>query len=398
MVALNPAASMSQDCHTAHFTRRTPALPRLIFALVLFLATALAFAQNVHGPPAISRAFTNVLVSWTGIGTLQSAPNVAGAWQDILEATSPHLTPPTNAQRFFRVISRWSTRANLIEANSEMGVAELAGRIYVLGGYPASRITVNTVQVYDSASNTWQLTAPLPLGVNHPMPAVANGKIYVIGGQTDTGSAYVNNVQEFNPATTNWTSRAPMPTARSAGAAAVIGDRIYVAGGRPPRGNDFAVYNATSNTWQTLPNLPTQRNHIAACAIDGKIYVVGGRLAAGFTSAMTNILEVFDPITSQWTTRAPMPTTRGGVNGIAANGCFFVFGGEGPNGVFDEMEMYVPTQNRWYELEPLPTAVHGVTGSAFVNGWIHLPGGGTSTGGSSGATIHQIFWVDGINP
>jgi len=175
-------------------------------------------------------------------------------------------------------------------------------------------------------------------------------------------------------------------------------DRIYVAGGRPPRGNDFAVYNATSNTWQTLPNLPTQRNHLAACAIDGKIYVVGGRLQAGFTSAMTNILEVFDPTTTNWTTRAPMPTTRGGINGIAAHGYFFVFGGEGPNGVFDEMEMYVPEQNRWYALEPLPIAVHGVTGAAYVNGWIHLPGGGTSTGGSSGATLHQVFWVNGINP
>jgi hypothetical protein len=67
------------------------------------------------------------------------------------------------------------------------------------------------------------------------MPAVANGRIYVIGEQTDTGSAYLNNVQEFDPATTNWTYRAPMPAACSAGVTAVIGDLIYVAGGRPPR-------------------------------------------------------------------------------------------------------------------------------------------------------------------
>jgi hypothetical protein len=46
----------------------------------------------------------------------------------------------------------------------------------------------------------------------------------------------------------------------------------------------------------------------------------------------------------------------------------------------------------------LPIAVHGVTGATFVNGWIHLPGGGKSTGGSSGATLHQVFCVDGINP
>lgn len=267
---------------------------RLIVALIAVLIALPSNGQNIHGPANLSKTSTNLTISWSGIGTLQSTLSNTGPWQDILEASSPRPTQATNAQRFFRVISRWNTRANLVEANSEMGVAELSGKIYVLGGYPASRITVNTVQIYDSVSNSWKIGAPLLLGVNHPMPAVANGKLYVIGGQTDTGSAYVNQVQEFNPVTSNWTYRATMPTARSAGAAAVIGDRIYVAGGRPPRGNDFAVYHVTSNSWQTLPNLPTQRNHLAACAVDGKIYVAGGRLQAGFTSAMTNILEVFD--------------------------------------------------------------------------------------------------------
>ncbi|MBI4663106.1 MAG: kelch-like protein [Verrucomicrobia bacterium] len=276
--------------------------------IAFLLSVSSAVAQNLHGPTAIRKNGDNLVVTWTGTGTMQVSPSLAGPWQDILEARSPFGAPLTDGQKFFRVISRWNKRAKLIEANSEMGVAEL------------------------------------------------NGKVYVIG------------------------------------------ELIYVAGGRPPRGSDFAVYNAANNTWQTLPNLPSQRNHLAACAIGGKIYVTGGRLQAGFTSAMTSILEVFDPATSQWTTRAAMPTMRGGINGIAANGRFLVFGGEGPNGVFDEMEMYVPEQDRWYQLESLPIAVHGVTGSAFVNGWIHLPGGGTATGGSSGSTLHQIFWVEGINP
>jgi N-acetylneuraminic acid mutarotase len=369
-----------------------------VVTLLLFLSAMSGLAQNTHGPAVVAKSASNVVVSWTGVATLQSAQVPAGEWRDILEAPRPYLRSPTNRQEYFRVVSRWSTRTDLPEANSEMGVAELHGKIYVLGGYPASRVTVNTVQVYDSSNNTWHLTRPLLQGVNHPIPAVANNRIYVIGGQTDTGSAYVNTVQEFDPATTNWTYKAVMPTARSAGAAAVIGDLIFVAGGRPPRGNDFAVYNATSNAWQTLPNLPTQRNHIAACAINGLVYVVGGRLAAGFTSAMTNILEVYNPATRQWSTGAPMPTVRGGINGIAANGAFYVFGGEGPNGVFDEMEMYAPALDRWYQLEPLPVAVHGVTGSACINNWIHLPGGGTATGGSSGGTLHQVFYVQGIEP
>jgi hypothetical protein len=44
----------------------------------------------------------------------------------------------------------WSLLAPLPVPNSEIGVAELDGKIYVIGGYPGDRKTVATVQVYDS--------------------------------------------------------------------------------------------------------------------------------------------------------------------------------------------------------------------------------------------------------
>jgi len=368
--------------------------------ILLSLALQNAFGQTPNPSIRIFNTNENVAVAWTGRGTLQSTATPAGPWLDVFEAPNPSTFSPSNVHEFFRVISRWGTRSNLLETNSEMAVAELDGKIYIMGGYPASRVTQRTVQVYDVAQNRWSLATPLPIALNHQMPAVVNGRLYVIGGQTDSGNtSFTNTVFEYDPATTNWVTKKPMPTARSAGAAAVVGNLIYVAGGRPPRGGDFAVYDTSNDEWTTLPNLPTARNHLAACAIDGKVYVVGGRIQAGFTSAMTNILEVFDPGTGQWATRAPMPTARGGINGIAVDGCFFVWGGEGPvgaanpNGMFNQMEMYVATMNRWYRLEPLPVAVHGVTGAAYVNGWIHAPGGGTSTGGSSGSLIHQVFWV-----
>ena len=359
--------------------------------------TNVALAQTINRV-SISRGPTNLTVSWTR-GTLQAGSSLP-VWRDVLEATSPLSVSPTNTSQFYRSISRWSTRSNLLEANSEMSVAELDGNIYVMGGYPSSRVTTRTVQVYDSAQDRWSLTTPLPIPLNHAIPAVANDRLFIIGGQTNDSSdgAYVDTVFEYNPSTTNWTARAPMPTARSAGAAAVIGDLIYVAGGRPPRGQDFAVYNVVSNRWTTLPNMPTGRNHLAAAPIDGRVYVAGGRLGGGFTSQMVPALEMFDPATGAWTNRAPMLEPRGGVNGIAIGDCFFVFGGEGPNGVFHNNEMYVASMNRWFRLEPLPVAVHGVTGAAYINGWIHLPGGGTHTGGSSGSTIHQVFWLGGICP
>ncbi len=291
----------------------------------------------------------------------------------------------------------WGLRADLLEPNSEMSVAELDGKIYVIGGYPSTRVSVRTVQVYDIATDTWRLTTPLPVALNHTMSVSVGGRLYVIGGQSSAGGAgpFVDTVYAYDPVTAAWSTRAPMPTQRGGGAAAVVAGKIYVAGGRPPRGSDFAVYDPVSDSWRTLPDLPTQRNHVGAAAIDGKVYVVGGRLEAGFQSEQTDRVEVYDPATNAWSTRAPMLRPRGGVNAVAANGYLHVFGGEGntgaPSGVYPDHDVYDPVANRWIRLGPIPVPVHGVTGASFVPGVIHLPGGGIADGGENGSTLHQVF-------
>ncbi|MBL8222521.1 MAG: hypothetical protein JNL62_25000, partial [Bryobacterales bacterium] len=290
----------------------------------------------------------------------------------------------------------WGTRARLLEANSEMGVAEANGLVYVVGGYPSSRQTVATVQVYDPAKDTWRLAAPLPRPVNHPMPAVVNGKLYLIGGQSDAGNvSFVDTNYEYDPAKDEWRERARLPLARGGGASAVVDGKIYVAGGRPPRGADFAVYDPAADEWTRLPDVPTQRNHLAAVAVNGKVYVIGGRFQAGFTSPQTNVVEIFDPRTGEWTRGADMIQARGGINAAVAYGCVHVFGGEGnsaaPNGVYPHHDVYDPVADEWERLDPMPIPVHGVTGAAFVRGLIYLPGGGTSDGGSSGGTQHQVY-------
>ena len=286
----------------------------------------------------------------------------------------------------------WGQRAELLAPNSEYAVAELDGKIYLLGGYPATRATVTTVQIYDTATDSWTIGQPLPAPNNHGMAASVGGKVYLIGGQTTARSAkYVDTVYEYDPAAPGWTAKAPMPTARSAAATAVIDGKIYVAGGRPPRGHDFAVYDPAADRWAALADMPAQRNHIAAAAIDGKLYIAGGRLGGGFRSEMTAALEVYDPAANAWATAPPLPRPRSGVNGILANGCFHVFGGEGPDGMFADHDVYDPRNDSWTSLDPMPTPVHGVTGLAFVDGLIHLPGGGTAVGGSSGSLIHQVY-------
>ncbi|NQV56453.1 MAG: kelch-like protein [Rhodospirillales bacterium] len=293
----------------------------------------------------------------------------------------------------------WGKRAPLIEPNSEMAVALLDGKIYVVGGYPKTRLSVATVQVYDLKTDRWRLTTAYPTPINHASAVGLGGLLYVIGGQTNAGgrnegSRYTAAVYVFDPKAGTWTPRAPMPTARSAMAHAVIDGKIYVAGGRPPRGHDFAVYDAKNDRWTVLPDMPTARNHFAGAAIDGRLYFAGGRFGGGFQSEITPILEMYDPKTRIWTARRPMSEARSGLNGIAIHGCFHTFGGEhpsaGPAGVFAHHEVYNAKTDQWTRLADMPKPVHGVTGLAFAGGWIHLPGGGTRMGGSSGGTHHQV--------
>jgi N-acetylneuraminic acid mutarotase len=291
-------------------------------------------------------------------------------------------------------VGEWGQRAGLLVANSEFALAESNGKIYVMGGYPASRVTSRTVQVYDIATNSWQFGPDLPQPNNHGMAAAVDGKIYLIGGQlTDDqeGASAVNLVYELDPARGTWVEKARMPTARSGGVAVALNGKIYVAGGRVPRGSDFAAYDPAADRWEVLPNLPSPRNHITGAAINGRIHIVGGRLGNGLSPLKSDANEVFDPLTRAWTTAAPMLRGRSGMNGVMARGCFHVWGGEAPTGMTPDHDYYDPRTDQWTSLPNMPIPTHGVVGAAFVDGLIWVTGGGIAVGGSSGSLYNQTY-------
>ena len=284
----------------------------------------------------------------------------------------------------------WEERAPMLTPRSEQSIAELNGRIYAMGGYSGERIASDVVQVYDSRTDSWSYGPSLPGPMHHTMAAAADGRLYIIGGEyggpgPGAGApVYLDTIYMLDEEAGTWVPRATMPTRRSGGGAAAIDGKIYVAGGRPPAGHHFAVYDAALDEWTVLPDVPTQRNHLAVAAIGGKVYVAGGRFGGGVGSEMTAALEVYDPATERWSSRAPMPAPRGGVAGVAANGCLYAIGGEGndadPRGIFEQNELYDPGTDTWHSLAPLPLPVHGLTGLAYLDGWIHVPGGATSRG------------------
>lgn len=299
----------------------------------------------------------------------------------------------------------WSEKAPLLTARSEMAINTANEKIYAIGGYPGTRVTTTEVQVYDSQTDSWTLGPSLPQPLHHTMTAVVDGRLYLFGGEAgnpSTTTAFQDGVYLLDEQAGTWVPRAPMPTARSAGGTGVIDGKVYVAGGRPPHGSDFAVYDPTADSWQVLPNVPTQRNHLGVGAINGKLYVAGGRFGGGVGSEMTDILEIYDPATGTWSSGASMLAPRAGVASTVANGCLYLIGGEGntadPRGVFDRNELYDPGTDSWRGLEPLPIPMHGLTGAAFLDGWIHVPGGATHAGvsGNDVTTAHQVYRADQI--
>lgn len=73
--------------------------------------------------------------------------------------------------------------------------AVINGRIYVIGGKHGTS-SLNTVQVYDPATDTWTTLRSMSSARRGHTSAVVNGKIYVIGGDR---AGVVHDNEQFTP-------------------------------------------------------------------------------------------------------------------------------------------------------------------------------------------------------
>jgi N-acetylneuraminic acid mutarotase len=278
----------------------------------------------------------------------------------------------------------WQVRAPMPLSRQELATAVLSGKLYVIGGYDASRASTATVQVYNPTTNTWTLAHPLPFGVNHNAAAAAVGKLYSFGAG---GGVFV-----YNPNNNSWVARASSHYVHSRTAAVgVINDKIYVAGGMDtPSQRELEVYDPVANRWTIKAPMHVPRNHTAGGVIEGKFYVIGGRQA----NDNTNALEVYNPQTNTWSTLAPMPTARSGIAAAVVNNELWVFGGEDPQNLalHAEVEVYNPVTNSWRREANMPLPRHGIWASVIGN-QIYIPGGGAHVDLAPTRT-NQIFTVD----
>lgn len=321
------------------------------------------------------------------------------------------VAPPVFAQGAFA----WSKAAPAGVARQELYPEVLDGRIYVAGGLLSPNTGYSAhFEAYDPAQDRWTRLATLPQARHHIALAAEGGRIYGIGGFSGGFPNWQAQADVFvyDPAADKWRDGVPLPVPRAEGVVAAAQGKVYVIGGRVRAQAQAAHFNDHADTaiveafdpptsqWTRLGDAPSARNSAASAVIGGKIYVVGGRQAlkqsdGSLRQVNVAALEVFDPATGQWATRAPMPQAQGGLAASAHGGKLYVFGGEQwvpEQKVFADNWVYDPAADRWSAVPALPTPRHGL-GAATVGNRIHVFGGGLSVGGNAATAIHEVLTV-----
>lgn len=294
----------------------------------------------------------------------------------------------------------WRTASPAPTKRTEVAAAALNDKIYVVGGFeePGFGNILNfaitpSLQEYDPSTDRWSSRAPMPVGLHHVGIGVSGGKLYVIGGYKQSGLTVwhpVATVYAYDPATDTWAERAPMPTPRGALSVTEHDGKLYAIGGYDRKANISAVevYDPEHNTWAEGAPLPTPRDHLATATVSGKVYAIGGRLHGDYGRNLS-VTEVYDPVADRWSRAAHLPTPRSGMTASEVGGRLYVFGGEGAKGTFRENEAYDPVRDAWQAMAPMPTGRHGL-GSAVVHGRIYVISGGPTPGGSF-SNLNEVF-------
>ena len=138
----------------------------------------------------------------------------------------------------------------------------------------------NLVTLALFAQDTWSTKASMNVARVAAAAGAINGKLYVVGGVSTGG--VTTSLEVYDPATNSWNSLANALTSWAEASAVVTGDKLYIVGGcinsdcRVGNTGTLEVYDPSTNIWSTKASMPTARSYVAAGAINNKIYVAGG--------------------------------------------------------------------------------------------------------------------------
>ena len=148
----------------------------------------------------------------------------------------------------------WTAKVAMPNGRNHIGAVAINGVAYAIGGwhvYSTRTGNVADVHTYDPATDTWRAVASLPAGLGsiETSTIVVNGKVVVVGGNTNGGfgGAYQNTVQVYDPVANRWSVAVTLPEVNEGMSVAYVDGRLIVAGGTVDNQGGWA----TNQTWVT---------------------------------------------------------------------------------------------------------------------------------------------------
>ncbi|GEM_PF-488970 len=280
-------------------------------------------------------------------------------------------TPATKA---WKILSNTPVELNHFQALS------LYGLIYVIcafnGPYP-HEIPVPNMYIYDPLTDTWIKGMAIPAARLRGSAGVAvyQDKIYIALGIKDGhSSGWVSFLDEYNPATGEWKALADAPRERDHFQTAIANGKLFALGGRrssykPDIFTDLEkvdVYDIAAGTWSTLPTAsdhPLKRSGSVVTALGDELIVAGGGSLSNGSLAHKET-HAFNTLTNAWRVLAPLNTGRQVLGGVLNNQGIYLASGSGGSGgspVLTDMEVF-------FMGDSLP-----VTGAALTAGQLVSP-------------------------
>ncbi len=297
-------------------------------------------------------------------------------------------------------IGTWNTLSTMPQILLQQKATVANGYVYVAGGNDGTldKSTVYSAQLKgDGTLGTWATLNTLPSLTRSPIAVATSGYLFVAGGAGASRLSTVYSTPLGGTAlatntSSSWANGNLLDLWNNGSSKLAIdyAGNLVTAGSVTAsqfQSTASTVTSGSTGTYATLANLPTIHYRHGGATYNGYIYVVGGNNGSGNSSTVYSARANADGTIGSWNTLNTLPTVLIYPSAVAVNGYLFVVGGN--NGatistVYSAQILPNGTIGSWNTLNTLPLAIDRLASVAF-NDYLYIFGGANASNASTSA-------------
>jgi len=282
----------------------------------------------------------------------------------------------------------WLPGPNMSLSRSYFALVPLpSGDLLAPGGLSTGSVYTNRADIFSLAGRSFSETAAMPASHGNPSQAVllGNGKILIVGNQ-------INSAEQshlFTEATHAWSATVNQPVLNRFSAAMILlpNGKVLYSGGYDGHAdgttyNSAELFDPVSSTWSSTGPMAAQRfGHSLTLLVTGpnagKVLVTGGGRRIGLTAETR--CELYDPATGTFALTGPLNLGRTFHTATRLlDGRVLVTGGHtagADTNNHDTVELYDPATGTWSFAASMATRRGRHTATLLANGDVLVVGG-----------------------